>query len=45
MTTVRFGYACINMSLSERKPQKVTSNRGMIQKEHFLQKVFHMLPS
>lgn len=37
MTTVRFGYACINMSLSERKPQKVTSNRGMI-KRTFLAK-------
>ncbi len=35
--TVRLGYACINMSLQERKPGKVTCNRGMI-KRTFLAK-------
>ena len=35
--TVRFGYACINMGLQERKPDKVTCNRGMI-KRTFLSK-------
>ena len=35
--TVRLGYACINMTLQKRKPQKVTCNRGMI-KRTFLQK-------
>ncbi len=35
--TVRFGYACINMGLQERKPNKVSCNRGMI-KRTFLQK-------
>ena len=35
--SVRFGYACINMALQERKPNKVTCNRGMI-KRTFLAK-------
>ncbi len=35
--TVRLGYACINMALSERKPEKVSCNRGMI-KRTFLAK-------
>ena len=35
--TVRFGYACINMTLQKRKPGKVSCNRGMI-KRTFLQK-------
>ena len=35
--TVRLGYACINMSLAERKPEKVSCNRGMI-KRTFLSK-------
>ncbi len=30
--TVRLGYACINMSLQERRPGKVTCNRGMIRR-------------
>lgn len=29
---VRFGYACINMELQETKPEKITCNRGMIQR-------------
>ena len=28
----RFGYACINMSLQERKPQRVFCSRGMIKR-------------
>ncbi len=35
--TVRYGYACINMTLQERKPNKVSCNRGMI-KRTFLAK-------
>ena len=35
--TVRLGYACINMTLQNRKPGKVSCNRGMI-KRTFLQK-------
>tara|TARA_R110001583_G_scaffold7985_8_gene38902 strand:+ start:903 stop:1823 length:921 start_codon:yes stop_codon:yes gene_type:complete len=35
--TVRLGYACINMTLQERKPNKVSCNRGMI-KRTFAQK-------
>lgn len=35
--TTRFGYACINMGLQERKPGKVSCNRGMI-KRTFLSK-------
>ena len=35
--TVRLGYACINMTLQNRKPNKVSCNRGMI-KRTFLQK-------
>ena len=35
--TVRLGYACINMGLAERKPEKVSCNRGMI-KRTFLAK-------
>jgi UV DNA damage endonuclease len=30
--TTRFGYACINMSLQERKPQRVFCSRGMIKR-------------
>ena len=35
--TVRFGYACINMTLQKTKPEKITCNRGMI-KRTFLKK-------
>jgi UV DNA damage endonuclease len=30
--TTQFGYACINMSLQERKPQRVFCSRGMIKR-------------
>ena len=30
--TTRFGYACINMALQERKPQRVFCSRGMIKR-------------
>ncbi len=30
--TTRFGYACLNMTLQERKPQRVFCSRGMIKR-------------